>query len=126
MRGRYDVAVKITFDSEDINLEDDKEIKFLKRVRHPRLVMFLSCGYVTGDGSSGPLAGREKSVFLVLEYCEAGTLAQLLYGTPPEQPADQTESTSYLSWRVRFQLLMDTAEGMAHLHLLMNTLHRDL
>ena len=107
LRGRYDVAIKIIFDSKGINIEEDKEIRFLKRARHPRLVLFLGCGVRSSD----------NSIFLVLEFCEEKTLEILLYGDPTIMPP---------SWDVRLRLLKDAAEGMMHLHLILKTLHRDL
>ena len=107
LRGRYDVAIKIIFDSKGINIEEDKEIRFLKRARHPRLVLFLGCGIRASD----------NSIFLVLEFCEEKTLEYLLYGNPKAEPP---------SWDVRLRLLKDAAEGMMHLHLILKTLHRDL
>ena len=107
LRGRYDVAIKIIFDSKGINIEEDKEIRFLKRARHPRLVLFLGCG----------IRSTDNSIFLVLEFCEERTLEYLLYGNPKAPPP---------SWDVRLRLLKDAAEGMMHLHLILKTLHRDL
>ena len=107
LRGRYDVAIKIIFDSKGINIEEDKEIRFLKRARHPRLVLFLGCG----------IRATDNSIFLVLEFCEEKTLEYLLYGNPKAEPP---------SWDVRLRLLKDAAEGMMHLHLILKTLHRDL
>ena len=63
------------------SLEDDAEIKFLKRVRHPRLVLFLGCG-MSPDG-----------MFLALEFCEAGTLCDYLYGSKPGEEPGQLENT---------------------------------
>ena len=40
----WDVAIKVAFDSGDIETGDDAEISFLRQCRHSRLVMFLGCG----------------------------------------------------------------------------------
>ena len=111
LRNRYDVAIKLMFDSSDIDLEDDKEIKFLKRARHPRLVLFLGCGQ----------RAENNTIFLVLEFCDKGTLEDYLH--PSKALSEENSSPS---WENKLQLLADTAEGMAHLHIMLKTLHRDL
>ena len=57
-RGRWDVAVKKMFDTDDIDtLADESEIHFLQRARHPRLVLFMGAGRMPN-----------RNLFLVLEY----------------------------------------------------------
>ena len=50
------------------------EAEFLMRIRHPRLVMFMGFGYDT-----------DKSVFILTEYMEEGTLSQALYERSGEE-----------------------------------------
>ena len=57
-RGRWDVAVKKMFDTDEIDtLADESEIHFLQRARHPRLVLFMGAGRMP-----------DRNLFLVLEY----------------------------------------------------------
>ena len=57
-RGRWDVAVKKMFDTDNIDtLADESEIHFLQRARHPRLVLFMGAGRMP-----------DRNLFLVLEY----------------------------------------------------------
>ena len=61
-RGRWDVAVKKMFDTDDIDtLADESEIHFLQRARHPRLVLFMGAGRMP-----------DRNLFLVLEYVWCG------------------------------------------------------
>eukprot|EP00940_MAST-03C_sp_MAST-3C-sp2_P000183 g183.t1 len=102
LKSRYDVAIKIMFDaSSDI---DNDEINFLRRCRHPRLVMFLGCGM-----------RKNGDVFVVLEYCSRGTLADFLF-EGPAPPA----------WPLRVSLFADVAEAMTFLHFTHQSIHRDL
>ena len=91
------VAVKIVTDT-NCSIEDEKEIGFLKRCRHPRLVLFLGCGYRPSD----------NAVFLVLEFCEKGTLEEFLYSNTSKASSSGERS----SWSTRLRLLCDCAEGM--------------
>ena len=102
LKRRYDVAVKVMFDVDD-DIDND-EINFLRRCRHPRLVMFLGCGKrESGD------------VFVVLEYCSKGTLADLLF-----------KSKRAPAWSLRVSLFVDIAEAMTFLHFTRQSIHRDL
>ena len=61
-RGRWDVAVKKMFDTDDIDtLTDESEIHFLQRARHSRLVLFMGAGRMP-----------DRNLFLVLEYVWCG------------------------------------------------------
>eukprot|EP00939_MAST-03C_sp_MAST-3C-sp1_P001051 g1051.t1 len=114
LRDRYDVAIKKMIDTTNVDLEKDPEIQFLRRARHPRLVMFLGCGYIAGDG-----VDNDDGIFLVLEYCDGGDLAGYL---------NKKNKVTCLppTWKDRMQLLCDVAEGMAYLHDAFRCIHRDL
>ena len=87
------------------DLENDSEIQFLQRARHPRLVMFLGCGY---------LDKKKESIFLVLEYCDSGDFSSYI------------RCNIERSWSERLSLLQDIAEGLEYLHLVLHSIHRDL
>jgi len=92
------------FNTNDLAIDDDPEIEFLKRARHPRLVMFLGAGRMdTGN------------VFMIVEFCDQGDLAEYLYS-----------STAVPSWISRIELLVDVAVGLTYLHLVHDSVHRDL
>lgn len=100
------VAVKKMFDTAETNLDDESEIHFLQRARHPRLVMFMGAGRMP-----------DKDLFLVLEFMELGGMDELL--------AKHSEDQS-LSWSIRTQLVMDVVDGMEFLHEKHDSIHRDL
>ncbi len=75
------------------------------QVRHPRLVMFLGCGYMVNKEG-------ERSVFLVLEYCDKGTLEKFVDASKADDPP---------SFKTRVSLLSDIAEGMEYLHCVHNS-----
>eukprot|EP00939_MAST-03C_sp_MAST-3C-sp1_P004750 g4750.t1 len=107
LNGSMKVVVKKLFQSDSLDLKDEKEIRFLMRARHPRLVMFMGCGRVENDGD----------LFIVLEFCNAGTLRDYLYKDGKEIRR---------TWSERLSLLCDVAEGLSWLHLRHNAIHRDL
>ena len=88
------------------DLETDSEIRFLQRARHPRLVMFLGCGYMDE---------RKENIFLVLEFCDAGDYGTYLHHAEKERP-----------WSERLLILQDVSEGIEYLHLVLHSIHRDL
>lgn len=94
--------------SRHIKLETDEEIQFLQRARHPRLVLFLGCGYFDDDNAT---------IFIVLEHCSGGNLQEFLYAKPKSRPS---------SWKQRLTLLSDVADGMSYLHCIHGSIHRDL
>ena len=104
LRGKYDVAIKIMFDSQKVDIENDEEIHFLKRVRHPRLVMFLGCGRIQKTGN----------IFVVLEMCERGDLTSFIHKGKEKK------------WDRTLALLADVSEAMSYLHFFHNSVHRDL
>ena len=104
-RNKWEVAVKMMYDTTNVSLEAQSETRFLQRVRHPRLVMFVGCGRRPDDGN----------IFLVLEYCEYGSMTRLLLKHP----------SSDLPWSLRLSLLRDVCDAMVHLHSV-SMIHRDL
>ena len=105
------VAVKTIMNSSKVSLNDDSEISFLQRARHPRLVMFLGCGRIPSD----------QNIFVVMEFMSEGSMDTLLWKGKKKQ-----DKETDLTWRTRLQLLQDVAEGMAYLHFVFNAVHRDL
>ena len=79
------------------------EVKFLIRTRHERLVMFLGCGI-----------GENNECFLVSEFMDGGSLDRVLWGS------------SSLPWMQRVQILLDVVDGLAYLHLMHKSVHRDV
>eukprot|EP00939_MAST-03C_sp_MAST-3C-sp1_P003762 g3762.t1 len=116
LRKKYEVAVKTMYNSTLVDLEKDPEIQFLRRARHPRLVMFLGCGYLRDD-DKGMEDGVKSGVFVVLEFCDRGDLSDYLYKVKRRKPP---------SWEDRLSLLGDIADGMLHLHDHLDCVHRDL
>jgi hypothetical protein len=103
-RGRWDVAVKKMFDTENVDtLADESEIHFLQRARHPRLVLFMGAGRMP-----------DQNLFIVLEYMEEGALDTRI------------DSDLSFPWSDRLRILGDIAEGMAFLHDKHGSVHRDL
>lgn len=105
----YKVAAKKLFNTEGIDLEKNDEIAFLQRARHSRLVLFLGCGRLAEGGG----------IFVVLEYCDSGSMRDYLLGSDAENKAPVR------SWAIRMSLLCDVAEGMNYLHK-HDAVHRDL
>ena len=87
-----------------MSLNNDSEIKFLQRARHPRLVWFLGCGRTD-----------DMNIFVVLEFCADGDLSDFL---------SSTTDAAALAWPRRLLLLVDVASGMEYLHLVHNSIHR--
>eukprot|EP00939_MAST-03C_sp_MAST-3C-sp1_P000014 g14.t1 len=111
---KWVVAVKImTGGGNAADEKDDAEIRFLQRARHPRLVMFLGMGK-TGDGD----------LFVVLEYMEVGSYDRILWLR--RKKAQGKVGQEVPSWGQRVQILTDVAEGMAFIHSVLGSIHRDL
>lgn len=81
----------------------DREVTFMKSVRHPHVLTFYGAGITS-----------ELYPFLVVELMEQGSLYALL-----------NDHSRALSWRDRVQFALDVASGMRYLHG-MDTVHRDL
>jgi hypothetical protein len=89
----------------DIRNDFLREIRFMRTVRHPNVVMFIGAGQY-----------KEKQPFLVLEFMSGGALRSLL------QNVDEV-----LTRGNRLQFILDIAEGMKYLHTLQPPrIHRDL
>lgn len=94
--------------SNQSNVFNNSEVKFLMRTRHERLVMFL------GAGTMGAFGETNSDIFLVTEWMDGGNLAEFYW------------NKKLVSWRQRLQILMDCLEGLAYLHLLHKSVHCDL
>ena len=88
------------------NVYERSEIEFLMRTRHERLVMFVGMGSLE----------RTKQKFIVSEYCECGTLSEMIWFKQREE----------ISWIQSLGILSDIADGLAYLHLMHKSVHRDL
>ena len=89
----------------DIRNEFLREIRFMRTVRHPNIVMFIGAGQYS-----------EKQPFLVLELMSGGALHSLLRNVDEE-----------LTRKNKLQFILDIAEGMKYLHTLQPPrIHRDL
>lgn len=80
-----------------------KEIRYLQKLRHPRLVAFLGC------------CNKPPHVLLLVEYMRGGSLHALLFGPKKRNP----------SFTVKVRMAQQVAEGLAYLHDLC-VVHRDL
>ena len=66
---RFEVAVKVILDSDKgTTLYDEKEVHFLRRVRHRNVVRFFGAGQRISD----------KNLFIVMEFMDAGSLDSFL------------------------------------------------
>lgn len=111
--GRWEVAVKKMHpDLENDGFDNDKEVNFLRRARHSRLVMMIGCGQYETTIKGGDVV---SGAFIVLEYMEKGSLDELLWN-----------NDGSLDWSCRLQLLIDVGEGMEYLHGVHRSIHRDL
>jgi serine/threonine protein kinase len=130
LNGDLPVAVKrLRNNILDINAADaeefDREVSFMRTVRHPNIVMFYGAGIFDGTNDNADLFGGEKRgsggnhggkggwPFLVTELMERGSLRTVLDNSP----------AIALAQKIRFA--RDTALGMQHLHSL-GCIHRDL
>ena len=77
---------------------------------------YLSLKHLSNAGS-GKFDGDHGGIFIVLEYCDSGTLASYL---------NRNETAYRPPWFKRIGLLLDVSEGMAYLHFVHNCIHRDL
>ena len=85
-------------------MDNESEIHFLQRVRHPRLVMFIGAGRMNDD-----------NLFLVLEFMEKGSMRKII-----------DEDGKKFPWISRIRILLDVTLGMSYLHGEHNSIHRDL
>jgi len=101
------VALKKMRLTEDVDLMNENEIRFLQRVNHPRVLKFIGCGTMHDD-----------NLFCVLEWMSDGSLSDFLKRAAEHDAAP--------SWGTRLRLLGDCVEGMVYLHENIDSIHRDL
>jgi serine/threonine protein kinase len=82
-----------------------RELTVMVRCRHPNLVLFMGA------------STRVPPIRLLSEFCEGGTLFELLHNRKNVE----------LSWRQRVKILLDVAKGLNYLHNCKPVIvHRDL
>ncbi|GLJ33767.1 hypothetical protein SUGI_0678670 [Cryptomeria japonica] len=91
-----EIAVKRLFASESNKVINDfwTEIEVISSVSHRNLVTLLGC------------CTLQHQRFLVFEYMANRSLDKHLFG----------KGRTYLSWEVRFDIILDTSRGLAYLH----------
>lgn len=90
--------------SSSMLLEVMREVKALKQLRHPNIVMLHGVLLV-------------PRVALVLEFCSAGDLATLL--------TRHRQREEYVSFHMKLQMLWDAAKGLQYIHS-KRYIHRDI
>ncbi|KAA8529118.1 hypothetical protein F0562_034083 [Nyssa sinensis] len=102
-----EVAVKRLYEHNYKRLEQFmNEIEILTRLRHRNLVTLYGC-----------TSRRSRALLLVYEYIPNGTVADHLHG-------DKASSGS-LTWPVRMNIAIETANALAYLHA-SDIIHRDV
>jgi len=106
--GHIPVAIKVLHsridDLDPIITEDfDREVSFMRSVRHPNLLIFYGAG-----------TNCNRQAYLVTELMALGSLRKLL-----------ADTQRVLSWDDRLQFVLDVASGMQYLHSC-GSIHRDL
>jgi len=87
--------------------EFELEVKFLKTIRHPNIVLFYGAGY----SKEGP--------FLVTEFVPHGSLSDML--------RSHNASGQTFPWKQKIEFCQDAAKGLEFLHSLTPTrIHRDI
>ena len=82
-----------------------RELTVMVRCRHPNLVLFMGA------------STKVPPIQLISEFCEGGTLFDLLHNSP----------NIHLSWKQKVKILLDMAKGMNYLHSATPPIvHRDL
>lgn len=82
------------------------EIEILTRLQHPSLVKLYGC-----------TSSRSRDLILIYEYISNGTVADHLFG--------KRATSSLLSWQMRLNIAVDTADALAYLHK-SDVVHRDV
>ncbi|KAH6797056.1 hypothetical protein C2S52_021610 [Perilla frutescens var. hirtella] len=102
-----EVAVKRLYENNFKRAEQFmNEVEILTRLRHQNLVKLYGC-----------TSRRSQELLLVYEYIPNGTVADHLHG--------KRATSGLLSWPVRLQIAVETADALAHLHK-SDTIHRDV
>eukprot|EP01051_Picozoa_sp_SAG22_P002467 SAG22_NODE_110_length_19679_cov_45.046527_19_plen_496_part_00 len=96
----------------------EREIVLAKSLVHPNIVQCL--GYAIGrapggGGGAAGVGGGAVSLMLVMEFMERGSLWDLV----------RAGKLRRVRWRARVQMLLDVANGVAHIHR-HGVAHRDL
>ncbi|XP_027076378.2 LEAF RUST 10 DISEASE-RESISTANCEUS RECEPTOR-LIKE PROTEIN KINASE-like 1.4 isoform X3 [Coffea arabica] len=101
------VAVKRLYENNFKRVEQFiNEVEILTRLRHPNLVTLFGC-----------TSKRSRELLLVYEYIPNGTVADHLHG--------KRASSGLLSWPVRLNIAIETADALAYLHK-SDIIHRDV
>ena len=92
-----------------------KEAELTMGLRHPNIVQMIG----------GAWSPDDANVCLVLEFCERGTLTDVLKKTSPHRTPPPEETLTWVEHKL--PLAMGIARGMAYLHSLTpKVIHRDL
>ncbi|XP_022771992.1 LEAF RUST 10 DISEASE-RESISTANCE LOCUS RECEPTOR-LIKE PROTEIN KINASE-like 1.4 isoform X2 [Durio zibethinus] len=101
------VAVKRLYESNFKRVDQYmNEIAILTRIRHPNLVTLYGC-----------TSRRSRELLLVYEYIPNGTVADHLHG--------KLSNSGLLTWPVRLNIAVETANALAYLHAT-DIIHRDV
>ncbi|KAG9139242.1 hypothetical protein Leryth_011250 [Lithospermum erythrorhizon] len=102
-----DVAVKRLYEHNYKRMEHFiNEIRILTNLRHPNLVSLYGC-----------TSKLSRELLLVYEYVPNGTLADHIHG--------ETDNTLPLTWPIRMNIALQTANALAYLHK-SDIIHRDV
>ncbi|KAL9158447.1 hypothetical protein ABFS82_08G069500 [Erythranthe guttata] len=101
------VAVKRLYENNFKRVEQFmNEVEILTRLRHKNLVVLFGC-----------TSRRSRELLLVYEYIPNGTVADHLHG--------KRAGSGLLSWPVRLNIAIETAEALSYLHI-SDVIHRDV
>lgn len=101
------VAVKRLYENNFKRVEQFmNEVEILTKLRHENLVMLYGC-----------TSKRSRELLLVYEYIPNGTVADHLHG--------KRAASGLLSWPVRLNIAIETANALAYLHK-SDIIHRDV
>ncbi|KZV42238.1 putative serine/threonine-protein kinase-like [Dorcoceras hygrometricum] len=101
------IAVKRLYENNVKRVEQFmNEVEILSRLRHKNLVMLYGC-----------TSRRSRELILVYEYIQNGTVADHLHGN--------RANSGLLSWPVRLNIAIETAEALTYLHK-SEIVHRDV
>ncbi|CAA2980877.1 LEAF RUST 10 DISEASE-RESISTANCE LOCUS RECEPTOR-LIKE PROTEIN KINASE-like isoform X3 [Olea europaea subsp. europaea] len=101
------VAVKRLYENNFKRVEQFmNEVEILTRLRHQNLVTLYGC-----------TSKRSRELLLVYEYIPNGTVADHLHG--------KRANSGLLSWTVRLNIAIETADALAYLHK-SDIIHRDV